>query len=530
MNVSTVKAEVKAWERSFKADNGREPNVQDIKDFPEIAAKYKLYKKLAKTTPICSAGSSSLQKTPTTPPKPTPHPHHLTQPRLLEITAPLTSFNPFSPEKNKSKGKASQAQPFATKFKSPFKPKPKAPFHDPFPVLDFSKPSTSSQTPPDSPSIASDPVIKARKRLRGDPVSPSPNKDKRRRVGSQSGLLLMKNSPEDSDDDESPEIKALFISDSPVKAPSGAKSFKLLFEEVDGAKDISFSGRPTIGRKRAPSALRGLFGEASAALSDEDSVEEFNSKIQRGLFKPPPPVVDSEPTQRVRNPNVLSSKPAKRSLIDSETEDFDASQISLPDGAVLIPPSPPPTNPFANRPNHPVKEKAKANSSRKKARILDSGLLGDENPDDFDETHTSVKVIHRTTLRSMFHSITDDEGSDLHSEFGFLHDGAPRTHRDRDVELNERGDELEIHLPDRLRHVLAIDSTESRTRFLREERMVKQLVLGQRLDHYDPSKGGEIWDVGENDINVSDEQEKWVDDEDEDDWEGEPVAWAVGEL
>jgi hypothetical protein len=41
--------------------------------------------------------------------------------------------------------------------------------------------------------------------------------------------------------------------------------------------------------------------------------------------------------------------------------------------------------------------------------------------------------------------------------------------------------------------------------------------------HYDPAKGGEIWDVGE-------EDQVWEDTEGEDDWEGEGVPWEVGEL
>ena len=35
-DVATVRAEIKAWERSFKEDNGREATIQDIKDNPAI--------------------------------------------------------------------------------------------------------------------------------------------------------------------------------------------------------------------------------------------------------------------------------------------------------------------------------------------------------------------------------------------------------------------------------------------------------------------------------------------------------------
>jgi hypothetical protein len=38
MDVAALRAEIKAWERDFKADNGRDPAIQDIKDRPDIGA------------------------------------------------------------------------------------------------------------------------------------------------------------------------------------------------------------------------------------------------------------------------------------------------------------------------------------------------------------------------------------------------------------------------------------------------------------------------------------------------------------
>lgn len=35
-DVSSVRAEIKAWERSYKSENGREPSVHDIKKLPHI--------------------------------------------------------------------------------------------------------------------------------------------------------------------------------------------------------------------------------------------------------------------------------------------------------------------------------------------------------------------------------------------------------------------------------------------------------------------------------------------------------------
>jgi len=38
MDVTALRAEIKAWERDFKADYGRDPTIQDIKDRPDIGA------------------------------------------------------------------------------------------------------------------------------------------------------------------------------------------------------------------------------------------------------------------------------------------------------------------------------------------------------------------------------------------------------------------------------------------------------------------------------------------------------------
>lgn len=35
-DAASLRAELKAWEKQFKTDNGREPSVQDIKAHPTI--------------------------------------------------------------------------------------------------------------------------------------------------------------------------------------------------------------------------------------------------------------------------------------------------------------------------------------------------------------------------------------------------------------------------------------------------------------------------------------------------------------
>ena len=43
MDLTLVKAELKAWERAFKSTNGRDPSKADIKDVPEIGQSSSTY-------------------------------------------------------------------------------------------------------------------------------------------------------------------------------------------------------------------------------------------------------------------------------------------------------------------------------------------------------------------------------------------------------------------------------------------------------------------------------------------------------
>lgn len=38
MDIVALRAEIKAWERDFKTDNGRDPTIQDIKERPDLGA------------------------------------------------------------------------------------------------------------------------------------------------------------------------------------------------------------------------------------------------------------------------------------------------------------------------------------------------------------------------------------------------------------------------------------------------------------------------------------------------------------
>ncbi|KAG6890743.1 hypothetical protein C0992_013126 [Termitomyces sp. T32_za158] len=495
-----------------------------------MAAKYKLYKKLSKASAAQSSSAHTSLDSPSTPPRSRPRSHTLGQSRFVETTAPLSSFNPFSPQKNKGKEKASQPRPHHSS--SPFKSK--RPPNDPFPLINPDKPSTSSHTPPRSPTVPSSALSRARKRLRGDPVSPSPNKEKRRRVGSQSILPFPKFAPslsESSDDEETPEGNSSFIiSDSPMKAPSGAKSFRLLFDESTESKGGPVNGKPIARRSRKSTSL-GLFGISSVSGTEEEEALWDDSDKHKS------PLIKLASNETARPPDVkviLARKTAKRPLNDSDAEDMDVAQQSSFAPSVLIPPSPPPAECSKNfqKRNYSANRKGKVEpNKRKKAKTIGNEVDDpEESTDDSDILSTKVKIIKRT--QTFLHSqplISANEDLELDPILGHSIRDAHARHETQ-PSLDEQEGRLEFDLPDKLRSVLALDKTELKARYLHEERVVKSLVLGQRLGHYDHTKGGEIWDVGENDVIASKEEGTWKDIDGEDDWEGEPVPWETGEL
>jgi len=56
---------------------------------------------------------------------------------------------------------------------------------------------------------------------------------------------------------------------------------------------------------------------------------------------------------------------------------------------------------------------------------------------------------------------------------------------------------VEGNLPDELRRVLVLESLKSKKTEYEESMIVKRLLSGRRVVHYDLQKGGEIWGIGE---------------------------------
>ena len=563
--LSIVRAEVKTWERNFKAKNGRDPSVQDVKDQPEIgvccvcicvyvqrvltlelrsslAEKYKLYKRLSKV-------SSDQPNDPPSTPKRSKPPYAssiVSNKRTVEQAVPLSSFNPFSPLKQNGKERVislptnsreeQPSNPFATPQKRMFD---RVQMKEPSPgFLPSIQPSNSRSGLSDAQASLSfpaptSPLLRARKRLCGEPVSPSPYKEKRRRVASQGSRLFQKLEAHSAGSDETHDLggnpaDSSFVNDSPVK--TGGRAFTLLFDEPIPQKDVQTKSKRKFSRSRttplssmAPqdsscASTTGFGNGANFDLGLPSGTERSNDKRKEDLTREPKSL---DPTGRGRekHPRIPSDslnrtsseclKSTKRKLSDAGIEPNDTThKITGLAQFPLLRPSPPPTDSLRSK--HKSRDKGKG-ASRKKAKTLEES---DDGSGDGLEPNNVKLVDRRRAMQPKSSEDCDDVYLD--SVLRLLPRGEPP-----DAFANDDAAEFHIDLPDKLRQVLAI--TPSMTDDLKEERLVRGLLYGKRMTHYDPLKG-EIWDVGEREEKLRDDIGA------EDDWEDEPVPWEVGEL
>ncbi|KAI0041894.1 hypothetical protein FA95DRAFT_1610636 [Auriscalpium vulgare] len=553
-DVAALRAQLKAFERDFKQQHGHGPSVDDIKAAGH-AERYKLYKKLSKKAPSSSSSqfpnASQLDARPSTPPRslprrPEPSASIIPKSRAI-VTEIASSANPFSPVKDKGKQKEKHSNdpplpsPFATsgKVKSA-KPLPERLLSpDPFPLIDPPPPHQTRHPGP------SNPVSRARKRLRGEPVSPSPVKEKRARVVSEAVLPFPQLSTlvaEDSDaDDEVADAKELsFVADSPAKPlPKG----KLLFDEdlsvslsatLMAAKSTLKRSKSKSASNRGGNALLGARSQRARSMSrssDElpqvDNHQKLPSmpemkpadhKAQKAsatiskrarmngfafakdnLFE----VVEAAPSVPLSGSQQgpTEGRSAKRPL-DDEDDSSSQHPIRLP----LLPPSPPPAGTGSGA---SYKGKGKA-ASRKKPKLL-VGTAADEESSSSDEMRVKVREFtYRRPAR--------DPDADFDPILGLGASDRPQTTHSLGPASDDEAGDLDVSLPDDLRRLLAIDPTMALD--THETGVVKNVLYGVRTTHYDGEKGGDVWDAGEVGGGT----------EGEEDWESEPVPWEVGEL
>jgi len=191
---------------------------------------------------------------------------------------------------------------------------------------------------------------------------------------------------------------------------------------------------------------------------------------------------------------------AKRPLNDIEPDQHSSNET--PRLQSLLPPSPPADSSFTKgRPKFKP-------SGRKKARLVgQQDADGEESP--IEDNHTKVR--EWSGRRRLHESMTD----------GYLEMDPILGLNGHDRSLNfpsaDHPGTFEVDLPNDLRCMLAISP--SKLRDVNEEDVVRGLLYGSRVGHYDGTRGGDIWDAGEVEDGTQSEE-----------WEGEPVPWEEGEL
>jgi len=412
---------------------------------------------------------------------------------------------------------------------------------DLFPSSHPSQASSSSSTLSLNPLLApGSAVSRARKRLRGEPVSPSPNKDKRRRVTSQTSLpfprLNLSAPSSDEAEDDLMEGDSSFVGDSPLKLPTSGKSYTQLFDEkplsVDlfGAKvkPVAAKQEPESARNNKVSIINGLPKSAARrpGSSKQTLGESAPSDVGRVNSKPKVP---SRLNDKDANSSVSSTRSSVKRVLSDEENATEAPKARSK--SPLIPPSPPPPD-ISSLVNRTGKIKAKTldGGGRKKVKVDEARVDSGSEDSELHEPPTKLKIVNRNDMRRRQAAMERDEEedtvlSDPDPVFGYTRFAAPHVSPQQPGDAEEGT--VEIDLPDELRRVLALETAASKGKATEEKRILQGLLYGRRAHHYDPHKGGEIWDVGE-DYNVDDEN--IANTEGEEDWEGEPVPWEAAEL
>ncbi|KAL5495008.1 hypothetical protein ACEPAI_470 [Sanghuangporus weigelae] len=524
MDVAALRADIKSWERAFKTENQRAPTLDDIKVLPKIAAKYKLYKKLCKEAAIQTAQKKTNGIAPSTPPRNSsslPGPSSLV-PKSRPITHSTTyeTPNPFSPTKSARRRtisfdeKLPFPQPNFTSGPStpPSKRSYPAPSPDPFPsvILEPASPLVNSA------------VKKARKRLRGDLVSPTPKKPRMARAPASS---------ESEKDSNEGEADVPYVFDSPVKASTNGKNFKPLFEEGRLSQPVFVKKGPFSKSVKDPFDYEIDFESSRTRSAAREAISQNQThklpgakKSKKEQMNPAPgtkrPYSSAIPNFQensltVGAPEMPDTLPPlinrKRSnSIDTDELSFN-NQFPSVVGA-LLPPSPPP-NPTQPRNEMYVKGTVK---DRKKPKLASSSRLTEIMTDDEPDLEV-VELDSRASQSDGSRRIAadDDEDETAREAFGFAT-------RDLSNSVSEVGDvsdsnEPEINLPEDLRNVLHISASSGSAR---EERALVESLLQGRPGLL--GQWGEVWGVGESE----DATAATTDDE----WAGEGIAWEVGEL
>jgi len=451
----------------------------------------------------------------------------LSRSRPVEPTAPLAAYNPFSPQK-KRRGKEKELSPGIGgprhNLSSPTSSSEgRSISPTPFPPIGASFSSLSSELciPPAPPSA----VSRARKRLRGEPVSPSPSKEKRRRVLSQNAnpFPRINMDPQDNNDDVAvSDEDSSFVDNSPVKASVGGKLFPKLFTEN------SLPSIDLFGIKSKPQAR----GPNKRVSSQSNQQATHTARVQNARKRTRSGSTEFNSTQfGVTGRSEVSSNDFTSQLTNGHPDDDELGHnppLAKRPRSPLIPPSPPLSGAATASLNRLLKHPQKTHTSskgRKRAKV------DEHSTSDSDETALSPKlrIVNRHNIRPKLPEIgmqNEDEADEWDSDTIL---SRTRFEEPRAASPDTAGGDVEVDLPVELRRVLALESVAPQAKIPNEDKLVKDLLYGRRTTHYYPNKGGEIWDIGEDHLTSMEGGIKQNTGEEED-WEGEPVPWEIAEL
>jgi len=367
-----------------------------------------------------------------------------------------------------------------------------------------------------------------------------------------------------------------FVDDSPMKPAANGKAFTTLFQEtikststseLFGSSALAVKARvdAKLPRTKLPEMDVDIFNDDSRSIKKPSfksgpSVKSHVSALTKSrskLIQSTLPLTNNNVRKRsleltrASDESMLSSIDHRNGMV---TDDAKKSPpfVKLPTSTTrLLPPSP---NPNTSR----LPGKSKSSGARtiqpsksknhKKPRLQDHDTVEDtENDsggsDDFSMRHT-VKIVHhsrgiRTVLAEEENGLEikdpiltyvqpRSQGSASPVKQGDNGDIYAIVDEDESTDANVSVDDEELGLPSRLHRNLVLESLKSKQTEYEEEKIVKCLLSGRRVLHYDPKKGGEIWGVGEDERDEFAGDEGGVDESDE--WEGDPVPWEVGEL
>jgi hypothetical protein len=338
---------------------------------------------------------------------------------------------------------------------------------------------------------------------------------------------------QDSDDDDTGPLvpSNSFVADSPMKPPpKEGGAFHRLFEDSVGTSSAALPLPQRIqSRTKTMFAAAGVFPPSQRARSPSLSSDDDPDPV-------PAPVKTREGTRaanggskgiRVRMgngstfgqntfsgstpeppaPHALQEDSRKRrlSLADADVQNTNA--LEDEDNPPLLPPSPPPADSHTAKNKYKGKGKA---APRKKAKVTAGAREEGE-----DESESSDGGQQLPVREWTFHRRKDD--AEAEDDI----DPMPLFRASQGVPMPDLDDDegaFEVELRDELQRTLSLDANS--THGADEAGVARGVLYGVRTRHYDGSRGGNIWDVGELSEGAVGE----------DDWEGEPVPWEVGEM